>query len=358
MGESLGGILVSARSATGQAVIGTPPRGHEREAAPPRRESCRRGLHHVLVFHGPERLWQPHDVLGVGTLALHLGQNPEDRHPRGALQVVPWIRQQGVRVADPHADCRHPINRTGHADKGESGLVSDLGGRFMPRQKSGAVENVPSSALHAEIHLVADGLVARQPPRWPPAHALDPAEGRENRKRGDGKSDVLAEREVACNDRNTSGINDPELLLIGVHLRKTDMIDVMVMSGQTTYRTIDDQIADLLWQVATEIKTWAGARGAIVMLAADSLKGRLEATLQLYEYCTMLEVTEGSYTHIYSCSCIKQADGTWTGTDACAQHWDTKRGWKRARPEHGQLREGTVQDVARDVYTLSLGPTS
>ena len=161
-------------------------------------------------------------------------------------------------------------------------------------------------------------------------------------------------KEVAAADRNASGINDPELLLIGVHLRKTDMIDVMVRSGQTTYRTIDDQIADLLWQVATEIKTWAGACGAIVMLAADSLKGRLEATLQLYECCTMLEVTEDSCTHIYSCSCIKQADGTWTGIDACAQHWDTKRGleacsgraWKTSRRHRPGLREGRVHALS------------
>ena len=161
-------------------------------------------------------------------------------------------------------------------------------------------------------------------------------------------------KEVAAADRNASGINDPELLLIGVHLRKTDMIDVMVRSGQTTYRTIDDQIADLLWQVATEIKTWAGARGAIVMLAADSLKGRLEATLQLYEYCTMLGVTGGSCTHICSCSCIKQADGTWTGIDACAQHWDTKRGleacsgraWKTSRRHRPGLREGRVHALS------------
>ena len=161
-------------------------------------------------------------------------------------------------------------------------------------------------------------------------------------------------KEVAAADRNASGINDPELLLIGVHLRKTDMIDVMVRSGQTTYRTIDDQIADLLWQVANEIKTWAGARGAIVMLAADSLKGRLEATLQLYEYCTMLGVTGGSCTHICSCSCIKQADGTWTGIDACAQHWDTKRGleacsgraWKTSRRHRPGLREGRVHALS------------
>ncbi len=160
-------------------------------------------------------------------------------------------------------------------------------------------------------------------------------------------------KRVATGDRNASGINDEELLLIGVHLRKTDMIDVMVRSGQTTRQTVDDQIRDLLWQVATEIQNWVGACGAIVMLAADSLKGRLEATLQLYEYCTMLGVTGGSCTHICSCSCIKQADGTWTGIDACAQHWDTKKGWKRARAEHGKLREGTVQDFARDVYMLS-----
>ncbi len=81
-----------------------------------------------------------------------------------------------------------------------------------------------------------------------------------------------------------------QLLLIGVHLRKTGMIDVMVMSGQTTYRTIDDQIADLL--------------------------------------C-----------------------GTWTGMDACAQHQVFAKG--RAPAEIGKLRVGTVQDFARDVYMLS-----
>ena len=137
-------------------------------------------------------------------------------------------------------------------------------------------------------------------------------------------------KEVACNDRNTSGINDPELLLIGVHLRKTDMIDVMVRSGQTTRQTVDDQIRDLLWQVATEIQNWVGARGAIVMLAADSLKGRGEATEQLYAYCTWLKVTKGSYTHIYSCSCNSPA-----GIDACAQHCDTKkRRRNKIRAEH------------------------
>ena len=49
-------------------------------------------------------------------------------------------------------------------------------------------------------------------------------------------------KEVATGDRNASGINDPELLLIGVHLRKTDMIDVMVRSGQTTRQAVDEQI--------------------------------------------------------------------------------------------------------------------
>ncbi len=161
-------------------------------------------------------------------------------------------------------------------------------------------------------------------------------------------------KEVPTGDRNASGINDPELLLIGVHLRKTDMIDVMVRSGQTTRQTVDDQIPELLWEVANEISAWTGTKGAIVILAADSLNGRLGATLQLYEYCTMLEVTEGSYTHIYSCSCIKQADGTWTGIDACAQHWDTKRGleacsgraWKTSRRHRPGLREGRVHALS------------
>ncbi len=85
------------------------------------------------------------------------------------------------------------------------------------------------------------------------------------------------------------------------------------------------------------------------MLAADSLKGRVEATEQLYEYCTWLKVTKGSYAHIYSCSCNSPA-----GIDACAQHCDTKKGQRhKKRAEHGQLREGTVEDFARDVYMLS-----
>ena len=156
-------------------------------------------------------------------------------------------------------------------------------------------------------------------------------------------------KKVATGDRNASGINDEELLLIGVHLRKTDMIDVMVRSGQTTRRTVDDQIRDLLWQVATEIQNWVGACGAIVMLAADSLKGRVEATEQLYEYCTWLKVPKGSYTHILMLLQLARRDRRLRAALRHKKGPATQkkgRAWTISRRHRRGLREGRVHALS------------
>ena len=157
---------------------------------------------------------------------------------------------------------------------------------------------------------------------------------------------------VATVDRKASSINDPQLQVLGVHIRKTDMLDVMIRSKQTTRRIVDEQIGNLLWEVANEINNWTGTKGTIVILCADSFRGRQEATELLSEYCKVeFKMRDGRYTHIYSCSCVPEPDGTWSGTEACAQHQTFATG--RAPADIGKLREGTVADFAKDMYMLS-----
>jgi hypothetical protein len=145
-------------------------------------------------------------------------------------------------------------------------------------------------------------------------------------------------------------LKDPALLKIAMHVRLTDMKDTLHGTGEQSRQETDDYVRKLVEAVAENVAAWRGPHGCLVMVAADHVKVRAAVLRDLKDQLDYLQVDEAHYSIVFACTCKWDQHRGREEHPQCKQHVRTNH---FHRASLGQIREGSIDDLAVDILMMS-----